>query len=295
MMKEMKRCLVYAGLAAMVLLALGMPSYAVVPSLINYQGKLTNAGSPVEGTHTVMFKIFDVETAGNSVWNESRDVCCNGGLFSILLGEVTPLNPADFINKNNLYLELVVEGTTLSPRQRIVSTVFSFMAGQAGTATYALQAGTASIAAKAQDADTLTGKAPQQLEVGTASYAYHAGTATYAETAGNSPGTATYASQAGLATYASQAGLSGTATYANQAGLAGTATYAGQAGTATYANQAGLAGTATYASIANYAGTSSYAINAGTATYALKGTHYIGESYGGGKVFWVDSQADSMV
>lgn len=31
------------------------------------------------------------------------------------------------------------------------------------------------------------------------------------------------------------------------------------------------------------------AIYASTATYALKGCHYIGESYGGGIIFWVDS------
>ncbi|MBU1262623.1 DUF1566 domain-containing protein [bacterium] len=121
----------------MVLLALGRPIYAGVPSLIHYQGKLTNAGSPVDGTRTVNFSIFDVGTGGTLIWQETRDVYCTGGLFSVLLGGVTPLNPADLINEDSLYLELVVAGTTLSPRQRIASSVFSFMAGQAGTATFA--------------------------------------------------------------------------------------------------------------------------------------------------------------
>ncbi|MBU1261752.1 hypothetical protein KJ640_02220, partial [bacterium] len=68
-MKSMKRCLVSGGLVVMVLLALGRPIYAGVPSLIHYQGRLTQLGSPVEGPHIVNFKIFEAETGGDPpIW-----------------------------------------------------------------------------------------------------------------------------------------------------------------------------------------------------------------------------------
>jgi hypothetical protein len=50
-----------------------------------------------------------------------------------------------------------------------------------------------------------------------------------------------------------------------------------------------LSGTISYATYALDAGTATFA---STATYALKGSHYIGEVYGGGIVFWVDSSGE---
>ncbi len=175
----MKKYLVFGGLMVLMFLSLVKPIEAGVPALIHYQGKLTHTGSPVTGNQEVGFKIFDAEIGGNCLWAGTYTVSCSNGLFWVILGSgMYPINPSVLIDKDALCLELVVGGTLLAPRQSVASVIFSFMAQQAGTATYAL------------NADKLDGKELQELEVGTATYAYKAGTATYAETAGATSGTA---------------------------------------------------------------------------------------------------------
>lgn len=144
-------------------------SYAV-PGLINYQGRLADSttGEAVTGSRNITFTIYDAETSGNTIWQETQSVEIAKGLFNVLLGSVNLIG-VDVFKGDSRFLGIKIgDGAEGSPRQRLVS-------------------------------------------VG----------------------------------------------------------YAMTAGTATYAGQAGLAGTATYALTAN--------------------RHYIGESYGGGKVFWVDS------
>lgn len=165
----MKKCLLYRGLVGLVLLALAMPIEAGVPGLIHYQGKLTHSGSPVTGNQEVGFKIFDAASQGNCLWEGTYTVSCSNGIFSVLLGSGTyTINPSVLIDKDALYMEIVVGGISLLPRQRLASTVFSFMAEQAGTAT------------KALTAERLDGKEAGELSVGTATFALQSGTATMA-------------------------------------------------------------------------------------------------------------------
>ncbi|MEO0101858.1 MAG: hypothetical protein ABIK84_05595 [candidate division WOR-3 bacterium] len=99
-----------------------------VPGLINYQGKLTNAaGQPQQGTFNMVFSIYDTETGGSALWEETQTVTTDAqGLFNVLLGSVNP--PVIIPEGPDCYLEITVEGTTLTPRQRIVSNGYSYYA-----------------------------------------------------------------------------------------------------------------------------------------------------------------------
>lgn len=100
-----------------------------VPKLINYQGHLTDAGGqPVTNkTYSIEFRIYDVSTGGTPLWSETQTVAVSGGLFNASLGGTNPLSTTFFAG--NTYLEVVVEGEVLSPRQPITSTAYAINAG----------------------------------------------------------------------------------------------------------------------------------------------------------------------
>jgi hypothetical protein len=104
-----------------------------VPSVMDYQGKLTDsAGSPLTGTYSMSFRLYGAGVGGTHLWQESRSVQALDGIYSVLLGAVTPL-PAAVFASDNLYLEVQVGTEVLSPRQRLVSTAFAMRAGDAET------------------------------------------------------------------------------------------------------------------------------------------------------------------
>ena len=65
-----------------------------IPNTINYQGYLTDSiGNPLDGTVDMVFSIYDVDTGGSPLWTETQTgVVVTDGLFSVNLGEVTPLS-----------------------------------------------------------------------------------------------------------------------------------------------------------------------------------------------------------
>ena len=100
----------------------------LIPNLLNYQGKLvknTPRGPvPLTGTYKVMFRIYDI--SGALLWEEERDVEVNTGIFNVTLGEVTPLT---ILFDQDYWLGVQVESDPeMTPRQRIASTGYSFMA-----------------------------------------------------------------------------------------------------------------------------------------------------------------------
>jgi hypothetical protein len=112
---------------------------AGVPGQISYQGKLTDAMQiPLDGTYSMQFDLFNVETDGTPLWSETQDVIVGGGVFNILLGAVNPLDSSAFATEE-VYLETSIYNSdtgsweTLSPRQRLTSTAFAFKAGDADT------------------------------------------------------------------------------------------------------------------------------------------------------------------
>jgi len=101
---------------------------AQVPRLIRYQGTVVDANNvPLEGSYTLTFRVYDVATGGAALWTETQTaVPVSRGVFSILLGQVTPLNlPFD---KDAWLSTQVGTDTEMSPRQRLTSVPYAYRA-----------------------------------------------------------------------------------------------------------------------------------------------------------------------
>ncbi|MDP6169223.1 MAG: hypothetical protein QF780_04385, partial [Candidatus Marinimicrobia bacterium] len=103
-----------------------------VPRRISYQGLITKAdGSPTDdGSYEVLFKVFGSADGGEPVWSENQEVTVNNGIISTILGNTNPFT----VIPQEAFLELTVDGSTLSPRQVLTSVFYSVLSD---TADYA--------------------------------------------------------------------------------------------------------------------------------------------------------------
>lgn len=118
-------------MAAVTLIALVLPHLASagIPQIINYQGMITDSGSPVaDGSYNMRFRIFDAVTSGNLEWDSGTiSVSLAGGVFSVLLGESPqPAMTLDF--DEDYWLLVTFAGTNQTPRHRLGSVGYAYMA-----------------------------------------------------------------------------------------------------------------------------------------------------------------------
>ena len=148
-----------------------------VPATINYQGRLTdNAPSPaaITATLNMQFEIWNLPSGGtagvNRLWLEpasgSSSVAVTGGIFNVLLGASAgaasvPIPATVFTGGTVRYLQIIVNGETLAPRQTLSAT------GYANQAQGAEQAVNATTAATATNASQLGGVAPAGYQLAT--------------------------------------------------------------------------------------------------------------------------------
>ncbi len=113
------------------------------PNLINYQGRLTDAvGQPQTGTKNLTFNIFDAQSLGNLVWGPQT---FNGtplvsGYFNVILGNDTTSRSVAtaFAQPSNAWLEIVVNGTALTPRQQVLSAPYAVTAQNADKTAFTM-------------------------------------------------------------------------------------------------------------------------------------------------------------
>jgi hypothetical protein len=113
------------------------------PRLLNYQGYLTDdEGIPVtDPALSMTFSIYDALTSGNLKWTETQSsVDVDKGVFSVILGSGTPIPDSVFVGGTDCWLELTVDGQTLSPRTRITSVGYAYTSTYSDTAEYARNA-----------------------------------------------------------------------------------------------------------------------------------------------------------
>lgn len=106
----------------LVLLLIVAISYAAIPRVISYQGRITNdgTGDPLpDGLYSVTFRLFADETGGVALWTDNYPtLSIVNGLYAVMLGSNTPFPTAvDFANQ--YWLEVQVSATTLEPRYRM--------------------------------------------------------------------------------------------------------------------------------------------------------------------------------
>ena len=142
-----------------VLFVLAAAAAGDIPKKINYQGKLTDSsGLPLAGSHSMVFSIYDAAVGGAPLWSETKTADADSnGIFSTVLGSV---NPVDVLFTGQRWLEVQIDGETLSPRRELVSVPFAYHADLAGLADHADEADLADRADEADhaaDAGTLGG------------------------------------------------------------------------------------------------------------------------------------------
>lgn len=127
-MRKIKYKIILSSLLLILFFGLGTYySYAAVPHLINYQGRLTDKdGKPLDGAYSLSFKIYDVEAGGTPLWDETHTgVVIQKGVFSVILGGVKNL---DLLFDKQYFLEIQIGSEIMSPRQRITSAAYAIRA-----------------------------------------------------------------------------------------------------------------------------------------------------------------------
>jgi hypothetical protein len=123
------------------------------PNLLNYQGFLADAQGEdgVTATLEMTFKIFAEETGGTQLWSETHPaVEVSQGLFSVLLGSITPI-PGGLLGGSTMWLQTEVGSEILAPRKPMVSVAYSLRSQEA---EHAETSDLSSYAADAQHAVT---------------------------------------------------------------------------------------------------------------------------------------------
>ena len=119
-------------ITALILLFSFQLALAAIPPTLNYQGHLTDSSIvPVDGTVSMTFAIYYVESGGTPLWAESILVTANQGVFSVELGAGASPFPVGLF-ESPLWIGLTV-GTDaeMAPRRAVSSVGFSFKAGDA--------------------------------------------------------------------------------------------------------------------------------------------------------------------
>lgn len=161
--------------------------HAVVPQLLNYQGKVfDSAGMPLGATGSVtapvaspinrkiIFRIYAAATGGSTIWTEEQTATISLGEFSVVLGTGSqvsgnvPLSTV-FADGTDRYLEIVVDNgdgsfgasdLPINPRQQITSTGFAFHARYAdeitSSANMTVNTSTGAVTAKAITGTSIT-------------------------------------------------------------------------------------------------------------------------------------------
>jgi hypothetical protein len=92
---------------------------------LSVQGTIQNFnGSAVDnGLYDVIFKLYTTDAGGTAVWSETQSVQVTGGVYSVLLGSVTPLTAAF---DQTYYLGITLPGgPELTPRSRLTSSPYA--------------------------------------------------------------------------------------------------------------------------------------------------------------------------
>jgi hypothetical protein len=109
------------------ILCLAAFTYAAIPRVINYQGRLTDKDdNPLTGNFLVTFRFYDTEKEGQAVWEEGHILNIKNGIFNVLMGSVKPLE-IDFNKDLWLGMEVASDGE-MTPRIKLASSAYALNA-----------------------------------------------------------------------------------------------------------------------------------------------------------------------
>jgi hypothetical protein len=110
-------------IAAIVLAWIGIHGAPAAASetTITYQGSLTNDGAPAQGTHAMVFELFTSSVGGSALGTQSAAVEVTNGVFHVELD----FGAIPWSLNNDRWLEITVEGFTLTPRQLVTRSPYA--------------------------------------------------------------------------------------------------------------------------------------------------------------------------
>lgn len=84
----------------------------------------------VNATLPMSFKLYDALSGGTKLYEDSNSVTVVDGIYSTMVGDNTVYGSlTNALTNAAVYLELTINGETLSPRERLVSVPYSLNAG----------------------------------------------------------------------------------------------------------------------------------------------------------------------
>jgi hypothetical protein len=129
----MRASLASFGACALIAALSSTAAAQAVPSTVTFTARIADNGVPATGSHDLGFALFSGPTGGTAVWSEGPvSVTLADGLVYHELGSATTLDET-ILAGAKMYLELTVDGTTLSPRVAIVSVPYAIRAGDSNT------------------------------------------------------------------------------------------------------------------------------------------------------------------
>lgn len=117
-----------AAIILVFLMSITLASCSGLAPIMSYQGRLTNAsGQPLNGTYSFEFSYFQSASGGEAVYSETKDVVITGGLFDTTIGAavISEGMQAEWLS-SPLWLEVSINGETLTPRQQLLGSPYAF-------------------------------------------------------------------------------------------------------------------------------------------------------------------------
>ena len=127
----MKKRLLFSISVIMLLASVSL--IAQVPRTFSYQGHVTNgSGTPIsDGAHTVTVNLYNAPSGGSPIYTETQNVGVSSGVFSMIIGSVTPIPPSVSFD-GQYYLSVSVDGgAEMTPRTALTSVPSAMNAGVA--------------------------------------------------------------------------------------------------------------------------------------------------------------------
>lgn len=84
----------FVNVLILALLVTATAAMAFAPATTSFQGRVTQSnGLPVsDGSYQLTFRVYTVAGGGSPIWTSTRTVTVMDGVFSVVLGQVNPLN-----------------------------------------------------------------------------------------------------------------------------------------------------------------------------------------------------------
>ena len=100
--------------------------YANAPQIFRYQGRLIENNVLVNAALPISFKLYDNITDGSLLYEDSATVTIIDGLYSTYIGDDTVSGSiSNALAADSVYLEITINGQTLSPREQLVSVPYA--------------------------------------------------------------------------------------------------------------------------------------------------------------------------